>query len=70
MPTGPGNPPALRTRPTGCPFSTRGEVAAEVTGGRWRAELPDLAGASHLVRCHIPHEQRLTLAPTRTKATT
>ncbi|GGK09683.1 dipeptide/oligopeptide/nickel ABC transporter ATP-binding protein [Pilimelia anulata] len=54
-----GSPPSLINLPTGCAFHPRC-VYEERTGGAARRDTPALAdaGGRHLVRCHLPTEQR------------
>jgi peptide/nickel transport system ATP-binding protein len=56
----PGNPPSLVNIPPGCVFHPRCKRRDDVPGGLCWQEEPLLLPASpgHLVRCHLPSEQR------------
>ncbi|GLY05177.1 MULTISPECIES: ABC transporter ATP-binding protein [Actinoplanes] len=56
----PGSPPSLINLPQGCSFSPRCAFE-DRTGGLGATVVPELAragGSNHLVRCHLPTEER------------
>jgi peptide/nickel transport system ATP-binding protein len=56
----PGLPPSLINLPTGCSFHPRCQYEPR-TGGLGNTLMPELSpagGSKHLVRCHIPTEER------------
>ncbi|MEV6306229.1 ABC transporter ATP-binding protein [Actinoplanes sp. NPDC051861] len=56
----PGSPPSLINLPQGCAFSPRCAYEPR-TGGLGTTVMPELAragGSNHLVRCHLPTEER------------
>ncbi|GLY97128.1 ABC transporter ATP-binding protein [Actinoplanes sp. NBRC 103695] len=56
----PGLPPSLINLPTGCSFHPRCQYEPR-TGGLGSTTMPELSragGSKHLVRCHIPTEER------------
>ncbi|GGN74120.1 dipeptide/oligopeptide/nickel ABC transporter ATP-binding protein [Actinoplanes lobatus] len=58
-----GSPPSLINLPKGCAFSPRC-VYEERTGGLGTTVVPELTragGTNHLVRCHLPTEERQRL---------
>ncbi len=56
----PGNPPSPITLPPGCVFQPRCTYTDRVRDGACATVRPELlpAGPDHLVRCHIPTEER------------
>jgi peptide/nickel transport system ATP-binding protein len=57
----PGNPPSLINLPNGCVFNPRCSYK-HLVGAPCTQQRPDLEPVGdHLVRCHIPHEQRRTI---------
>ena len=64
----PGLPPSLINLPTGCSFHPRCAYEPR-TGGLGRSTMPDLTGAGgHLVRCHLPRDERRHIWETEVKA--
>jgi peptide/nickel transport system ATP-binding protein len=61
-----GNPPSPIKLPKGCVFQPRCNYFERVPGGRCFTDRPELleSGPDHLVRCHIPHEERMQIADT------
>ncbi len=64
----PGNPPSLINLPKGCPFNPRCAFAEESLGCFEVTPVFDAAEA-HPVRCHIPHEERLSIFEEKVKPT-
>ncbi|MBB2913768.1 peptide/nickel transport system ATP-binding protein [Streptosporangium becharense] len=65
-----GSPPSLINLPSGCAFNPRCSYA-DRTGGKATAEVPELAetGGGHLVRCHLPREERRSIWENEIKPT-
>ncbi|MEV0587811.1 ABC transporter ATP-binding protein [Nonomuraea sp. NPDC050310] len=63
-----GSPPSLINVPSGCSFHPRCPYA-DRTDGRAAAEVPELnqAEPGHLVRCHLPRDERRALWETEIK---
>jgi peptide/nickel transport system ATP-binding protein len=59
-----GNPPSPLKHPSGCVFHPRCKYTDRVSGDRCSTERPDLLPSEpdHLVRCHIPTEERQQIA--------
>jgi peptide/nickel transport system ATP-binding protein len=60
----PGNPPSPIRLPPGCVFEPRCTYANRVADGACKTVRPDLVAAApgHLVRCHLPGEERQQIA--------
>ena len=60
----PGNPPSPIRLPPGCVFAPRCKYADRVPDGACMTTRPELlqAAPDHLVRCHIPSEERREIA--------
>ncbi len=60
----PGNPPSPIRLPPGCVFAPRCKYVDRVPGGACASTRPELlhAAPDHLVRCHLPSEERQQIA--------
>ncbi|GAA0967252.1 ABC transporter ATP-binding protein [Acrocarpospora macrocephala] len=63
-----GSPPSLINVPAGCAFHPRCAFEGR-TGGKANTEVPDLVETEggHLVRCHLPREERRAIWATEIK---
>jgi peptide/nickel transport system ATP-binding protein len=62
----PGNPPSPINLPSGCVFQPRCTYSDRVAGGACLSVRPDLleSAPGHLVRCHLPAEERREISST------